>query len=128
MSDVLHFVPLITAHDVKLGNCAKDLKSFYKAKTPASCDDDQWPPPVDNEHKIFNLAMIKVKENVRRRNVEERLIQQKTISCKVDDNLNNVDKIPIELKDVFKKVQRKKVLIEGAPGCCLLYTSDAADE
>ena len=93
------------------------MKSFYKAKTLASCDGDQWPPPVDNEHKIFNLAMIKVKENVRRRNVEEGLVRQKTISGKVDDNLNNVDKIPIELKDVFKKVQRKKVLIEGAPGC-----------
>ena len=61
--------------------------------------------------------MITVKENVRRRNVEERLIRQKTISGKVDDNLNNVDKIPTKLRDVFKEVQRKKVLMEGAPGC-----------
>ena len=97
------------------------MKSFYKAKTPASCDNDQWPPPVDNEHKIFNLAMIKVKENVRRRNVEERLIRQKTISGKVDDNLNNVDKIPTKLRDVFKEVQRKKVLMEGAPGLSLIH-------
>ena len=104
-----------TACDFKLKNYAKYLKSLYKAKTQASSCDDQWPPPVT--HKIFRLAMIKTEEEVRRRNIEDDVVRQKTIVGKVDDVLKR--KVEVDLKDVFKKTegQQKKVLMEGAPGC-----------
>ena len=101
-----------TAHDLKLNNYAKYLTSLYKAKTQACSSDDQWPPIVT--HKVFRLAMIKTEEQVRRRNIEDDLIRQKTIVGKVDDVLKR--KVEIDLKDVLKGQQRK-VLMEGAPGC-----------
>ena len=61
--------------------------------------------------------MIRTEEQVRRRNIEDDFVRQKTISGKVDDVLQQ--KVPIELNDIFKKSdgEQKKVLMEGAPGC-----------
>ena len=89
--------------------------SLYKAKVQASSIQDAWPPPVTK--KILRLAMIRTEEQVRRRNIEDDFVRQKTISGKVDDVLQQ--KVPIELNDIFKKSdgEQKKVLMEGAPGC-----------
>ena len=62
--------------------------------------------------------MIRTKEQIRRGFDEDDLIRQKIITGKVDKVLKC--KIPIELKDIFVKVeendQQKKVLIEGVAG------------
>ena len=52
-----------------------------------------------------------------RRGIEDDVVRQKTITGKVNDELQH--KVPIELEDVFKKIdgEQKKVLMEGAPGC-----------
>ena len=116
--------PIATTHDSRSGvtdNILDDytayLKSLYVAKTLASSSDDQWPPPVT--HKIFRLAMVKTEEHeiVRRGNIDDDLVREKTITGKVDDILQL--KVSIELKDVFRKTvgPQKKVLMEGAPGC-----------
>ena len=91
------------------------LKSLYKAKTQVcTIDDDQWPPPVMN--RVFRLAMI-MAEQVERTNIRDTFVR-KTITGKVDDILRK--KVPIELEDIFKNIkqgERRKILIEGAPGC-----------
>ena len=91
------------------------LKSLYKAKIQSSTiDDHQWPLPVVN--KVFHLAMI-MAEQVERTNIRDDFVR-KTITGKVDDILRM--KHPIKLEDIFKNIkedQRRKILIEGAPGC-----------
>ena len=90
------------------------VKSLYIIKSQACSFDDQWPPSVTK--RVFRLAMIMAKQ-VKRKNIEDDFVR-KTITGKVDDILR--EKIPIELKDVFKKIEKdkkRKVLIEGAPGC-----------
>ena len=67
-------------------------------------------------NRIFRLAMI-MAEEVERRNIRDDFVR-KTITGKVDDILRK--KVPVKLEDVFKNVkegQRRKILIEGAPGC-----------
>ena len=67
-------------------------------------------------NRVFRLAMI-MAEQVERRNITDDFVR-KTITGKVDDILRK--KVPVELEDIFKKIkedQRRKVLIEGAPGC-----------
>ena len=98
-----------------MDNYAKYLKSLYKAKFRSSYSQDQWPPPVTK--KIFRLAMIKTKEQMRRMSIEDEFVRRKTITGKVDDVLQH--KVPIELEDIFKRIndEQKKVLMEGAPGC-----------
>ena len=96
---------------------AKYLKSLYKLKTQrGSIEEDQWPPPVSERMKVCRLAMIMAKQ-VQRKNIENDFVRM-TITGKVDDILQ--EKIPIELKDIFTKIEageQRKVLIEGAPGC-----------
>lgn len=104
-----------TAHNSKLVDYTKYLKSLYRAKTlTSSCDDDHWPPPVTD--KVFRLAMI-MAEQVQRRQIKNDFVR-KSITGKVDDILRI--KVPIELRDIFIKInhgKRKTVLIEGGPGC-----------
>ena len=67
-------------------------------------------------NRVFHLAMI-MAEHVERRNITNDFVR-KTITGKVDDILRK--KVPVELEDIFKKIkegQRRKILIEGAPGC-----------
>ena len=67
-------------------------------------------------NRVFHLAMI-MAEQVDRRNITNDFVR-KTITGKVDNILRK--KVPIELEDIFKKIkegQRRKILIEGAPGC-----------
>ena len=62
--------------------------------------------------------MITAKQLVRRgSSYDDESQVRKTITGKMEDILQH--KLPIELKDVFKKTdnKRKRVLIEGAPGC-----------
>ena len=92
------------------------MKSHYKAKTYASCDDIQWPPPVDDEHKVFRLEIVEAKRRVRRTDIDRAWVRSKFIDDKVDEVIRQ--RIPIELKDIFTKIEgQSKVLLEGAPGC-----------
>ena len=114
------FTLIFTAHKGEFGTVGKDkliyyatyLKSCFTLSSTSSSH-SRWPPPVTD--KIFRLAMIK-KEQVQRGKVEDEFIR-KTITGKVDDILQY--KVPIKLEDIFKntKGKRKKLLIEGAPGC-----------
>ncbi|MCG8626366.1 MAG: NACHT domain-containing protein, partial [Proteobacteria bacterium] len=98
---------------------AEELKSCYKAKTYTSDDDDddiQWPPPVDDKHKIFRLEIVEAKRKIRRTEVDSAWARSKTIDDKVDEVVRQ--RGPIELRDIFKKLEsQSKVLLEGAPGC-----------
>ena len=100
----------------KLDGYAEELKSRYKVKTYSSSDDTQWPPPVDDKHKVFRLEMVKMEEQIRRKSIDSNWARCKTID-KVDNTIHQ--RVPIELKDIFTKIkgQPKKVLMEGAPGC-----------
>ena len=94
------------------------MKSCYKAKTYTSDDDDdiQWPPPVDDKHKIFRLEIVEAKRRIRRSEVDSAWARCKTIDDKVDEVVRQ--RGPIELQDIFKKLESQmKVLLEGAPGC-----------
>ena len=101
-----------------LEDYAKELKSQCKSKTHTSSDDTQWPPPVDDEHKVFRLEIIEAKQKIRRGGVESDWIQCKLVDDKVDEVV--CQKIPIQLKDIiFSKVEDQSkvhVLVEGAPG------------
>ena len=102
---------------VKLEDYAEDLKSDYKFETYASTDNIKWPPPVDENYKVFRLEMVKAERNIRRTDIDSDWVRCKTILEKVDEIVNQ--RVPIELKDIFQKIngQRKRVLMEGAPGC-----------
>ena len=93
------------------------IKSVYKIKTYCSfLQDDQWPPPIADCMKVYNLAMIKAQQ-VQRKQIEEEFMRM-TITGKVDDILEA--KVQVELNDIFKQIKRgepRKVLLEGAPGC-----------
>ena len=105
-----------TCKVVTLEDYAKELKSQCKSKIHTSSDDTQWPPPVDDEHKVFKLEIIKAKQKIRRGDVESDWIQYKLVDDKVDEVV--CQKIPIQLEDIiFSKDQSKvHVLVEGAPG------------
>ena len=100
----------------KLDCYAEELKSRYKVKTYSSSDDTQWPPPVDDEHKVFRLEMVETEQKIQRTGIDSDWARCKTID-KVDDIIHQ--RVLIELKDIFTKIkgQPKKVLLEGAPGC-----------
>ena len=101
------------AHDYKLIEYAKYLRSLYKA---VSSSRDQWPPPPTK--KVFRLAMIKSKEKLRKRNTEDDIVRQRTIVGKVDSVLQQ--KVEVDLSQIFSDIgdcEQKKVLMEGAPGC-----------
>ena len=99
------------------------LKFLYASLDKKQTSSDQWPPSATK--KFFRLAMIHT-ATVRRGKIEDRFVQM-TITGKVDDILQ--DKYPIQLEDIFKEterqrqvtkeneVQRKVILLEGAPGC-----------
>ena len=114
----MYILSVHSVTDSKWDNYLKYLRSLYKARTLATSPDDQWPPPVT--HKIFRLAMIQTKEQVRRGYNEGDVIRQKTITGRVDNILKC--KVPIKLKDIFVRIeerdldQQKKVLIEGVAG------------
>ena len=92
------------------------LKSLYKMKSQASyLEESEWLCPVSDHVPVCRLAMIMAKK-VDRKHVENDFVR-KTITGKVDDILQ--EKVPIELKDIFSKIEkekRRKVLLEGAPG------------
>ena len=71
-----------------------------------------WLPSVTQ--KCFSLAIIK-KGKIQRGRIGDEFIN-KTIRGQVDDIV--LDKSPILIKDIFKniKVERKVILIDGAPG------------
>ena len=106
---------------MKLEDYAKELKSRCKAESYASSDDDddiQWPPPVDDEHKVFRLEIVEfeAKRKIRRTDIDSDWVRGKTIDHKVDEVVHQ--RVPIELKDIFTKIEgQPKVLLEGAPGC-----------
>ena len=95
------------------------LKSVYKLKDQCSFfQGDQWPPPIPDHMKVCNLAMIKAKQVERKQIHLQDEFMRMTITGKVDDILH--EKIQIELKDIFKEIEKgnaRKVLLEGAPGC-----------
>ena len=47
-----------------LEDFAKEWKSRCKSKIHTSSDDTQWPPPVDDEHKVFRLEIIEAKQKI----------------------------------------------------------------
>ena len=53
-------------------------------------------------------------EQVQRRNIDDHFMRE-TITGKIDDILQR--KVPITLEQIFKKLEQKLILIEGAPGC-----------
>ena len=73
---------------------------------------NKWLPSPTR--KFFNLAIIK-KERIQRGALDNEFVR-KTIKGQVDDIL--LKKSPIELKDLFLKIERERkvILIEGAPG------------
>lgn len=93
------------------------LKSLYTAQSLSSSfgHEYQWPPPATN--RVFRLAMITAKQLVRRGSSMEDDVQlRKAVAGEVEQILQK--RVPIELKDIFhRRDKRKKVLIEGAPGC-----------
>ena len=99
---------------VKLDEYAEDLKSDYKFETYATTDDIKWPPPVDKKYKVFRLEIVEA--NIWRSDFDSDWVRCKKIHEKVDKVVKQRD--PIELKDIFDKIegQRKRVLMEGAPG------------
>ena len=101
---------------MKLEEYAKELKSRCKAKSYASSDDNQWPPPIDDKHKVFRLEIVEAKRKIRRTDIDSDWVRYKTIEDKVDKAVHQ--RVPIELKDLFTKIEdQPKVLLEGAPGC-----------
>ena len=99
---------------MKLDEYAEDLKSDYKFETYATTDDIKWPPPVDKKYKVFRLEIVET--NIWRSDFDSHWVRCKKIHEKVDKVVKQRD--PIELKDIFDKIegQRKRVLMEGAPG------------
>ena len=99
----------------KIVDYAKEMKSRFKARTHASSGGTQWPPPVDDEHKVFRLEIVEAKRTIRRRGVDSDRVRGKTIDDKVDEVVRKG--VPIKLKDVFMKIKdHPKVIMEGAPG------------
>ncbi len=83
---------------------------MYSGNVPTASA--QWPPgPIE---KPCNLAMIK-QETIQRGEIGDDYVRM-TISGKVDDVLHM--KSPVKLVDIFRidQMDRKVVLIEGAPG------------
>ena len=102
-------------------NYASFLKTRYKPNTEDGYVDGDftWPPPVTDEFKVFNLAMIKVKK-IPRRNDDSRIEYIKKFS---KGDLDQILKIKspdvLELERVskdFKHIEQRKVLILGGPG------------
>ena len=103
-----------TRNLTKLEEYAEELKCRCKAKARAPSDDTQWPPPIDNKHKVFRLEIVEAKWDIQRTDVESDWARCKTID-KVDKVARQRD--PVELKDIFSKIEgQPNVLMEGAPG------------
>ena len=92
------------------------LKSLYKIKSQSNyLEENEWLCPVSDHVPVCRLAMVMAKQ-VDKKNIDNDFVR-KSITGKVDDILQ--EKVPIELKDIFSKVdagKRRKVLLEGAPG------------
>ena len=73
---------------------------------------NKWLPSPTQ--KFINLAIIK-KERIQRGKIDDDFVQ-KSIRGQIDDIL--LEKSPIELEDIFSKIEgeRKVILIDGAPG------------
>ena len=100
---------------IKLEKYAEELKLWCKAKACAPSDDTQWPPPVDDKHKVFKLKIVEAKRKIRRGGVESNWVRSKTIDDKVDKVVRQ--RAPIELKDIFSKIEgQSNVLMEGVAG------------
>ena len=103
---------------MKLEDYAKELKFRCKAESYASSDDDddiQWPPPVDDEHKVFRLEIVEAKRKIRRTDIDSDWVRCKTIEDKIDKAVHQ--RALIELNEIFTKIEgQPKVLLEGAPG------------
>ena len=98
-----------------LEDYAEELKCQCKAKAHAPSDNTQWPPPVDNKHKVFRLEIIEVKRKIRRTGVESDWARGITIDNKVDEVVRQG--YPIEIKDIFSNTEgQPNVLMEGASG------------
>ena len=95
------------------------LKFLYASLDKKQTSSDQWPPSPTE--KFFRLAMIQT-ATLQRRYIDDGFVRM-TITGKVDDILRH--KYPIQLKDIFKETERqrpmtkgrRKILLEGAPGC-----------
>ena len=97
---------------------ASYLKELYKPKQQDKYldGDHTWPPRVTR--KVFNLAMIKDEQDLKRRDDKSRIEHIKKISF---GNLDHIliKKEPVKLEDVFKGFtndEQKKVIIHGRAG------------
>ena len=98
-----------------LEDYAEELKCQCKAKARTPSDDTQWPPPVNDKHKVFRLEIVEVKQKIRRTGIESDWARGKTIDNKVDEVVRQG--YPIEIKDIFSNTEgQPNVLMEGAPG------------
>ena len=94
------------------------LKELYKPKQQDKYldGDSAWPPRVTT--KVFNLAMIKDKKDLRRRDDKSRIeFIQKTSGGDLEHILMKKD--PVKLEDVFKDFKndkQRKVVIHGGAG------------
>ena len=105
---MLHTVYVYTADEFK-----DYLISLYSNLKLTRMSGDTGPYSFTD--KVFNLAMIKT-TTVRMDQIPEKYVH-KRMTGKVNDILQ--DKERIQLKDIFQrtKEERKVVLLEGAPGC-----------
>ena len=98
---------------------ASYLKELYKPKQQDKYLDGDytWPPRVTT--KVFNLAMIKDDQDLKRRDDQSRIEHiQKICNGNLDHIL--IKKEPVKLEDVFKGFtndEQRKVIIHGKAGC-----------
>ena len=97
---------------------ASYLKELYRPKQQDKYLDGDctWPPRVTT--KVFNLAMIKDKQDLKRRDDKSRIENIKKISF---GNLDHIllKKEPVKLEEVFKGFtndEQRKVIIHGRAG------------
>ena len=111
------YIAVPSTHNLtKLEEYAEELKFWCKVKVHAPSDNTQWPPPVDNKHKVFRLEIVKAKWDIRRTDVD---YESDCVRCKTIDKVDKAarQKDPVELKDIFSKINgQQNVLMEGAPG------------
>ena len=116
LADILRYeiievpVSLISA---TLQKCKDHLIQHYSQGIECAYDQYTWPPPPQSEIYI-NLALIK-QQNVKLNKIGNGYTKSTIHHCP-DDVLK--EKVPIELKDIFKfeKCKRKCILIEAGPG------------
>ena len=110
LSDEIMKVP-VSLITTPLQKCKDHLKEQYHQGF--KYDQYMWPPPPPTEIYI-NLALIK-QQNVKLNKIDDNYIKSTIHHCP-DDVLK--EKVPIELKDIFKfeKREKKCILIEAGPG------------